>query len=105
MFQFTGNVWRTETFQPAMAFGPRLDDGRRNASGFGFWISDFNLRSHARAFGRAQQGPPVVYGAFLEQQDFKAPAAGGIRSLEPGRDDARVVQHQRVALRKVIEQV
>src|ERR1035441_4253796 len=87
-----GDVGCAREAQPPMAFSIRVEHCGLNVSRLSARVSENDLSARARAFARAQHGPPIVECVFFEQQDLEPSARARIRAAKSGRDYARVVE-------------
>ena len=88
-----------------MAFVIYADDGRKNIRCCAIFFLQLDLGPDFSAFSGSHHGPPVVGGAFFEQQDFKFASGFPVHTVDSRGNDARVIQHQYISAFQEFQQV
>lgn len=88
-----------------MALGVDFQHGRFEGGRIFVFAEDLNFHAQPGPFSGAQQGPPVVGRVFFQQQQLEMTVGPGIAPAQPRRDDARIVQNEKIAGGEILRQV
>jgi hypothetical protein len=99
------DVWRAGKFETAMAFVVCVSNFGANARRISGGIEKNHFRADAGAFAGAKHRPPIVEMIFFEQKNFELSRGARIDAAKASGNDARVVEGEDIAGKKLFEQI